>query len=84
MTSCLTLNFTIGQIYADRVGEVYKEYAADEVPWDIKRGNMWHNNICALLLEYSSRYCSGKAFECNIPIVHGLREENRPSIDRHI
>lgn len=49
MTSGPTPDFILGQIYAGRVHEVYKEFSRDEELWKVKKQNMYHSKNCALL-----------------------------------
>lgn len=49
LTSGPSPDFILGQIYADRVDEVYKAYSSDEALWKIKKENMYREKNCALL-----------------------------------
>lgn len=42
-------DFILGQIYADRVNEVYKEHSSDKALWKIKTEKMYRDKNCALL-----------------------------------
>ena len=49
MTSGPSPDFILGQIYANRADEIYKEYSPDEGLWKMKKQNMYHSKNCALL-----------------------------------
>ncbi len=49
MTGGPSPDFILGQIYADRVEEVYKEFTTDKELWKLKKSNMYHEKNCALL-----------------------------------
>lgn len=44
-----TPDFILGQIYANRVEEVYKEHSSDKRVWDLTRQRIYREKNCALI-----------------------------------
>ena len=42
-------DFILGQIYANRVDEIYKDFSSDEVEWKIRKDNMYREKNCGLI-----------------------------------
>ena len=49
MTSGPSPDFILGQIYADRTQEMYKDFSSDAEVWNAKKANLYRTKNCALI-----------------------------------
>jgi hypothetical protein len=49
LTGGPTIDFVLGQIYADRSHEIYKQFSSDKEVWEMTKSNSYRTKNCALI-----------------------------------